>query len=211
MQRSIWIAADKRNAQGGRRVEAGIGRARRSCNRWSAPSRYCTCPFKPPPPFTQSTTSPSSSFISPQWYAPTLPHIQFRLTICRRRQASGVAVNPACLEAFQELKLGKKTKYIIFAISKDLTEIVVEKKSTSTSYDEFVADLPEAECRWAIYDFEFEKEGAGIRNKICFISWCVLVCWLISRLPACPTLSLPFVLLHDRPSSFRRRASCGCD
>ncbi|EIM86005.1 uncharacterized protein STEHIDRAFT_122014 [Stereum hirsutum FP-91666 SS1] len=85
--------------------------------------------------------------------------------------ASGVAVNPACLEAFQELKLGKKTKYLIFAISKDLTEIVVEKKSTSTSYDEFVADLPEAECRWAIYDFEFEKEGAGIRNKICFISW----------------------------------------
>ncbi|KAG7445856.1 actin depolymerizing factor, partial [Guyanagaster necrorhizus] len=86
-------------------------------------------------------------------------------------QSSGIGVNSECLEKYQELKLGKKTKYIIFALSKEKTEIIVEKTSESTSYDEFVSDLPEAECRWAIYDFEFEKEGAGKRNKICFFSW----------------------------------------
>ncbi|KAI0322017.1 hypothetical protein OF83DRAFT_1050145, partial [Amylostereum chailletii] len=85
--------------------------------------------------------------------------------------ASGVAVNPDCLTAFQELKLGKKLKYIIYAVSDDKTEIVVTKKSTSDNYDEFLADLPEQDCRWAVYDFEFEKEGAGKRNKICFFSW----------------------------------------
>ncbi|ETW81624.1 hypothetical protein HETIRDRAFT_383987 [Heterobasidion irregulare TC 32-1] len=85
--------------------------------------------------------------------------------------ASGVAVNPECLSAFQELKLGKKTKYIVYTVSKDNTEIIVEKSSTSSSYDEFISDLPEFECRWAVYDFEFEKEGAGKRNKICFYSW----------------------------------------
>ncbi|KAI0049713.1 hypothetical protein FA95DRAFT_1515406, partial [Auriscalpium vulgare] len=85
--------------------------------------------------------------------------------------SSGVAVNPACLEAFQELKLGKKLKYIIYAVSDDKTEIVVVKSSKTANYDEFLGDLPEADCRWAVYDFEFEKEGGGKRNKICFYSW----------------------------------------
>jgi cofilin len=52
-----------------------------------------------------------------------------------------------------------------------LTEIVVEKASNSQSYEDFLADLPEAECRWAVYDFEYEKEGAGKRKKIVFYSW----------------------------------------
>jgi len=84
--------------------------------------------------------------------------------------ASGIGVNPECLEAFQELKLGKKSKYIIFTINDDKTEVVVEKKSPSANYEDFLADLPEQECRWAIYDFEYEKEG-GKRNKITFFSW----------------------------------------
>ncbi|KAI9058115.1 recombinant Actophorin [Trametes sanguinea] len=86
--------------------------------------------------------------------------------------ASGVGVNPECLEAYQELKLGKKTKYIMFTLNKDNTEIVVEKKSPLTStYDDFLADLPEGECRWAVYDFDFEKEDGGKRSKIIFYSW----------------------------------------
>jgi len=87
------------------------------------------------------------------------------------KQASGVGVSPACVDAFQDLKLKKKHKYIIFTLNKDFTEIVVDKTSIAQDYDEFVADLPEGECRWAIYDFEFEKEGAGKRNKIIFYSW----------------------------------------
>ncbi|KAH9480826.1 cofilin [Psilocybe cubensis] len=85
--------------------------------------------------------------------------------------ASGVGVNDSCLSTFQDLKLKKKFKYIIFNLSKDLSEIIVEKTSEDSDYDVFLADLPETECRWAIYDFEFEKEGAGKRNKIIFISW----------------------------------------
>ena len=80
-------------------------------------------------------------------------------------------MNPECLEAYQELKLGKKTKYIIFTLSKDNTEIVVAKESESRDYDDFLADLPEAEPRWAVYDFEYEKGDEGKRNKICFFTW----------------------------------------
>jgi len=85
--------------------------------------------------------------------------------------ASGVAVNSICLDEFKAQKLGKAHKYILFNLNKDNTEIIVEKTSTATDYDAFLADLPEGECRWAAYDFEFEKEGAGKRTKLCFISW----------------------------------------
>ncbi|KAI0754701.1 actin depolymerizing factor, partial [Daedaleopsis nitida] len=87
-------------------------------------------------------------------------------------QSSGVGVNPQCLEAYQELKLGKKSKYIVFTLSKDVTEIVVEKTGPlSATYDDFLCDLPETECRWAVYDFDFEKEDGGKRSKITFFSW----------------------------------------
>ncbi|KAI0916869.1 cofilin [Taiwanofungus camphoratus] len=84
---------------------------------------------------------------------------------------SGVGVNDDCLNAYNDLKMGRSIKYIIFTIGADNKEIVVEKRSTSANYDEFLADLPEAEPRWAVYDFEFTKEGAGKRNKLTFFSW----------------------------------------
>ncbi|KAJ6508445.1 actin depolymerizing factor [Mycena sanguinolenta] len=85
--------------------------------------------------------------------------------------SSGVPVNPECVNEYQALKLGKKIKYLIFGLNATNTEIVVVKKSESPKYDDFIADLPEAECRWAVYDFEFEKEGGGKRSKLVFVAW----------------------------------------
>lgn len=86
-------------------------------------------------------------------------------------QASGVGVHDDCLKEFQLLKLKKTYKYIIFGLSDDNTQVIVKKTSDSPSYDTFIEELPEAECRWAVYDFDFEKEDGGKRSKICFISW----------------------------------------
>merc|ERR1712080_73036 len=84
--------------------------------------------------------------------------------------SSGVQVNSQCLDSFQELKLGKKTQYIVFKLSADNTQIEVEKTSPSASYDDFLNDLPPNSPRYAVYDFEYEKDG-GKRNKICFYAW----------------------------------------
>lgn len=70
-----------------------------------------------------------------------------------------------------DLKLKKKSKYIIFTLNQTLTEIVVDKTSNDGDYEKFLEELPEDACRWAVYDFEFEKEGAGTRNKLVFYSW----------------------------------------
>ncbi|GAA2951504.1 actin depolymerization factor/cofilin-like domain-containing protein [Streptomyces enissocaesilis] len=80
-------------------------------------------------------------------------------------------VNDACRKAYEELKVSQKHKYVIFTMSDDWQEIVVEKVSGAPDYDTFLADLPETACRWAVYGFEYEKEGAGARSKIVFYAW----------------------------------------
>ncbi|KAF3921472.1 Cofilin [Orbilia brochopaga] len=91
---------------------------------------------------------------------------------------SGVAVASECIEKFDELKLGKKLKYVIYKLNDTKTQVTVEKDDRGSEgdyekvYEEFIANLPETDCRWAIYDFEYElSSGEGKRNKICFISW----------------------------------------
>ncbi|KAI5290439.1 hypothetical protein KEM52_000446 [Ascosphaera acerosa] len=93
---------------------------------------------------------------------------------------SGVSVHPDCITSFNELRLGRgKQKYIIFKISDDKTEIVVEEASDDPNYDNFREKLINAKDakgkpspRYAVYDVEFELEGGeGKRNRITFISW----------------------------------------
>lgn len=75
------------------------------------------------------------------------------------------------MEKFQELKLGKAHRYVIFTINADNTEIVVEKTAPKTAtYQEFVTGLPKDDTRYAVFDFEYQQEG-GLRNKILFVVW----------------------------------------
>ena len=95
-----------------------------------------------------------------------------------------VSVSPECISTFNELKLGKDIKWIIYKISDDWKEIVVEETSTKADYNEFRDKLLNAKSkdrrgkegiggRYAVFDVEYELEsGEGTRNKITFISWC---------------------------------------
>ncbi|KAJ1961135.1 hypothetical protein IWQ62_003972 [Dispira parvispora] len=86
-------------------------------------------------------------------------------------QSSGVGVNNTCLDAFQQLKAKRSLRYVIYKLSDDKTEIVVDKTAESSSYDDFVNHLPPKDCRYAVYDFEYEMPGEGKRSKICFFIW----------------------------------------
>lgn len=102
-------------------------------------------------------------------------HVQCLLLIpynSRLVQSSGVTVNESCLEAFQELKLRKKYKFIIFKLSDDNKEIVIEDAVEKSDYQTFIDTLQERPPRYAVYDFEYEK-GEGERHKIVFYSWYV--------------------------------------
>ncbi|CAG8733251.1 1615_t:CDS:2, partial [Racocetra fulgida] len=76
--------------------------------------------------------------------------------------ASGVSASDECMEVFQELKLKKKYKYILYKINdeKDKTEIVLDRAEENATYEDFknvlVKELKE-QPRYAVFDFDYEK------------------------------------------------------
>ncbi|RWA09376.1 hypothetical protein EKO27_g5741 [Xylaria grammica] len=103
-----------------------------------------------------------------------------RCTPPRTRSAS---VSQECISAFNDLKLAKKYKYIIYKLSDDNREIVVEDASADKDWEVFREKLINATSktksgavskgpRYAVYDFEYSlASGEGSRNKITFIAW----------------------------------------
>lgn len=76
-------------------------------------------------------------------------------------------MHPDCVSAFNDLKLHKGgAKYIIYKISDDQKEIVVEEVGKDHDYNVFREKLTAAKEKngksrpsYAIYDIEFELEG----------------------------------------------------
>jgi len=96
---------------------------------------------------------------------------------------SGVSVSPDCITKFNELKLGKSIKYIIYKLSDDYKEVVVEETSEQADWDAFREKLVNAKSktkngkevkgpRYAVYDFAYDlASGEGSRSKITFVAW----------------------------------------
>eukprot|EP00914_Ancora_sagittata_P010460 GHVO01020169.1.p1 GENE.GHVO01020169.1~~GHVO01020169.1.p1 ORF type:complete len:148 (+),score=20.83 GHVO01020169.1:95-538(+) len=90
--------------------------------------------------------------------------------------ASGVSVNPECVELFNDIKLRHNYRYIVYALTDDLRQIRVLKTAPVTgTYDEFVEDLKEAEdkreCRYGVFDAEYELANGEKRSKLVFFLW----------------------------------------
>lgn len=98
----------------------------------------------------------------------------FPLHPANANQSSGVNINEDSVKAFFDLKLKKKYKYISYKISGDNTDIIIEDAVEKCTYDEFVDSLPEDECRYYIFDFEYDfNRGEGPRSKILLLVWYV--------------------------------------
>ena len=92
---------------------------------------------------------------------------------------SGMGVDENCKKVFMELQRKKAHPYIVFKIDERKKQVVVDKiGEKGDTYDEFVASLPEAECRYAVYDFDFITHDNCNKSKIFFVSL-----WVISLVP----------------------------
>ncbi|KYQ96961.1 cofilin [Tieghemostelium lacteum] len=86
--------------------------------------------------------------------------------------SSGIKIDANCTETYNQLKLGRKFGMISYKISDDSTQIVVDKTyPPNTPFETFTAELPEKDCRYVVYDFEYFEEGAN-KNRIVFVAWC---------------------------------------
>ncbi len=86
-----------------------------------------------------------------------------------------MSVSDDCKQKFMELKRKKTYQYIIFKIDEKLQQITLEKTGApGASYEDFTAQLPENDCRFGIYDFDFTTEDNRQKSKIFFIAWYVI-------------------------------------
>lgn len=85
-----------------------------------------------------------------------------------------LSVNPECVTAFNELKLGRGgPKYIIYKISDDQKEVVVDEIGMEADYNVFREKLIAAKEKngksrpsYAVYDVEFELEGGEGKRSV---------------------------------------------
>ena len=86
--------------------------------------------------------------------------------------ASGMAVDDECKLKFLELKSKRLYRYIIYKIDDKSQKIVVEKLGgPDESYEAFTGSLPEKDCRYAIYDYDFVTQENCQKSKIFFVAW----------------------------------------
>ncbi|KAL7516447.1 hypothetical protein ACHAWX_001463 [Stephanocyclus meneghinianus] len=88
--------------------------------------------------------------------------------------STGVSVDDEVASTFQKFKLQQepyKLRYFIYQI-KDKKTIVIEKQGDrNKTYDDFVGELPENDCRYGLIDIEFETDDGRPTSKLVFISW----------------------------------------
>lgn len=86
--------------------------------------------------------------------------------------ASGMAVSDECKLKFMELKRKKAFRFIVFKIDEKAQQITVEKSGgPEATYEEFANALPESDCRYGVYDFDFTTDDNCQKSKIFFIAW----------------------------------------
>ncbi|WVZ61060.1 hypothetical protein U9M48_010988 [Paspalum notatum var. saurae] len=85
---------------------------------------------------------------------------------------SGVAVNDECMLKFGELQSKRLHRFITFKMNDTYKEIVVDQVGDrETSYEDFTNSLPENDCRYAIYDFDFVTAEDVQKSRIFYILW----------------------------------------
>ncbi|ORX81906.1 hypothetical protein BCR32DRAFT_232385 [Anaeromyces robustus] len=92
---------------------------------------------------------------------------------------TGVKVDPQCVQLFNELKMGHNLKYIVYAFNKERSRIIVERtgEDEDITYEEFIDTLPKNECRYVIFNFDFEHSYMGTSitakcERILLLLWC---------------------------------------
>lgn len=86
--------------------------------------------------------------------------------------ASGMHVSDECKLKFLELKAKRNYRYIVFQIDEKAQQVTIDRVGNpEETYESFTKCMPEEECRYAVYDFDFTTPENCQKSKIFFIAW----------------------------------------
>lgn len=81
-------------------------------------------------------------------------------------------VTDECKNSFMEMKWKKVHRYIVFKIDEKSRLVTVDKVGgPGESYGDLAASLPDDDCRYAVFDFDFVTVDNCRKSKIFFIAW----------------------------------------
>uniref|UniRef100_I1LJ13 ADF-H domain-containing protein n=1 Tax=Glycine max TaxID=3847 RepID=I1LJ13_SOYBN len=80
-------------------------------------------------------------------------------------------VTDECKNSFMEMKWKKVHRYIVFKIDEKSRLVTVDKVGgPGESYGDLAASLPDDDCRYAVFDFDFVTVDNCRKSKIFFIA-----------------------------------------
>eukprot|EP00178_Gracilaria_changii_P007323 TRINITY_DN2335_c0_g1_i1.p1 TRINITY_DN2335_c0_g1~~TRINITY_DN2335_c0_g1_i1.p1 ORF type:complete len:149 (+),score=33.99 TRINITY_DN2335_c0_g1_i1:59-448(+) len=76
------------------------------------------------------------------------------------------------MTAFQSVLTKKTNQFVIYRVDKSSNTIVVDREAKKgASFKEFTSALPEAEGRYAVYDYTMTHKDGTSRSKVLFVVW----------------------------------------
>jgi cofilin len=85
---------------------------------------------------------------------------------------SSLTFDDACAVRFEELKIRRKHRFLLFKLDEGGNTIVVDKVGTrEDTWETLKLAMPERDCRFAVYDHEFDTDRGVKANKLWFIIW----------------------------------------
>ncbi|KAG1354120.1 actin-depolymerizing factor 5-like [Cocos nucifera] len=83
----------------------------------------------------------------------------------------GMRVTEECWRSFMEMKWKRVHRYVVYKIDERSRSVMVDKVGgPGEGYEELAASLPNDDCRYAVFDFDFVVDKCQ-KSKIFFITW----------------------------------------
>mmetsp|Transcript_17864 Transcript_17864/g.59841 ORF Transcript_17864/g.59841 Transcript_17864/m.59841 type:complete len:159 (+) Transcript_17864:74-550(+) len=93
--------------------------------------------------------------------------------------SSGVPVDPACLQVYNQMQLSHKLRWIVFGIDDNCIKVLAQgdvSKKGAAAWADFTsaAHMPDGGCRYGVFDLDIAiDDGVHERenSKIVFVNW----------------------------------------
>mmetsp|Transcript_26438 Transcript_26438/g.58429 ORF Transcript_26438/g.58429 Transcript_26438/m.58429 type:complete len:138 (-) Transcript_26438:145-558(-) len=85
---------------------------------------------------------------------------------------TGVTVSDDCIQKFNDMKLKHDCKYVIYKISDDNKEIVIDEVGEKgKTYNDFKEKLLATQARYGVIDFNYQTDDGRPQDKLLFVFW----------------------------------------
>lgn len=134
-------------------------------------------PPAPPPPPVMNVAPVSAPKKAPPPVAPPplkpLPKSTGAAKVAASgKSMSGISLDGDAVNMFYLIRSKSKYRWVIWKINDGSTEVVIDKLGDpSSTYTDFLRELPEEDCRYAVYDYAFIGPDGQKHSKIVFINW----------------------------------------